>query len=134
MSWNITPCNHSNRNAAVERCCHARNRAIFAAREAQMDRITAKPQFDGRSREDLEHLVSKQDIFTAGYYAFMSELPDLDSPATVYDYTACISHGMALDIIDPAIGPKLLYSAQIILSAKRSEPKPAPAPKPQTAA
>jgi hypothetical protein len=137
MSYNNMPCNHTTRNAAVERCCHARNRAIFAAREAEVDRLLKNPYHHGKPREVVADSATQETIFIAGYRAFMSELPDLDSAASVNDYTACITHGMALDVIDPALGPKLLYSAQIILSAKRNESRSGeakPAPQSQTAA
>jgi hypothetical protein len=134
MSHNIVPCNHSTRNAAVERCCHARNRAIFAAMEAEVDRLLENPYHHGRSREQIAKDANDRPIFIEGVRAFMSELPDLDSAANVYDYTACVTHGMALGIIEPSLGPKLLYSAQIILTAKRSESKSNPNPIPNPSA
>jgi hypothetical protein len=123
MSYNVEPCTHPYRNPALKLCCEARNLAIFLATEAEVDHLLQNPYHHGRSREEIAKAADQRIIFAAGSNAFMAQLPELDSRQNVRDYTACIAHAMALDVIDPNHGPKLLYAAQVILSSYRAEAK-----------
>lgn len=123
MSYNVEPCTHPYRNPALQRCCEARNLAISLATEAEVDRLLKNPYHHGRSREEIAKSANKQTLFEAGSKAFLARLPELDSRQNVRDYAACIAHAMALDVIDPNHGPKLLYAAQVILSSYRAEAK-----------
>jgi hypothetical protein len=123
MSYNVEPCTHPYRNPALQRCCEARNLAIFLATEEEVDSLLKNPYHHGRSREEIAKAADQKIIFAAGSNAFMAQLPELDSRQNVRDYAACIAHAMALDVIDPNHGPKLLYAAQVILSSYRTEAK-----------
>ncbi|WP_157439769.1 hypothetical protein [Terracidiphilus gabretensis] len=123
MSYNVEPCTHPYRNPALKSCCEARNLALFLATEEEVDRLLKNPYHHGHSREEIAKAATQQTIFAAGSNAFLAQLPELDSRQNVRDYAACIAHAMALDVIDPNHGPKLLYAAQVILSSYRAEAK-----------
>ena len=123
MSYNTEPCTTPYRNPALQRCCEARNRAIQKAIEAEIARLLPVAYWQKSPVPPTAADANQQTVFGAGSNAFMAELPELDSLNNVRDYAACIAHAMALDVIDPSHGPKLLYAAQVILSSYRAEAK-----------
>jgi hypothetical protein len=90
------------RNAAVQRCCAARERS------RQDSRIKKLDNFHTRERSDE---------------AYRAAMPDLSGYENIRDFIACISHGMLTGDIHAIEGPKFLYAAQVALGALRHEPK-----------
>ena len=123
MAYNLAPCTHPYRNPALQRCCEARNRAMRQVTEAEIDRLSLNPYYVQNSSRATPRDVDSSTVFSAGSNAFLAQLPELDSLDNVRDYAACIAHAMALDVIDPTHGPKLLYAAQVILSSYRTQAK-----------
>jgi hypothetical protein len=122
MYWNIAPCTHPARNPAIQRCCDARNRAIEAVTASEHAQHRAQYSGSEMSESYFENFCAEK-VFHAASTAYSAALPQLDSRQQVKDYTACVAHGMALEAIDPSYGPKLLYAAQVILTAHRQESK-----------
>jgi hypothetical protein len=90
------------RNAAVERCCAARDRSLQHSRAKKLDDFHTKERADE---------------------AYRDAMPDLSGYENIRDFIACISHGMLSGGIHPIEGPKFLYAAQIAVCALRLEPK-----------
>jgi hypothetical protein len=99
-------------NAAVERCCQARDRAIDAAGPLGLD---------------------KYQIKECGEKAYRAALPHLSGYENIRDFIACISHGVITGDIHPIEAPGLLYAAQVAISALRLEPKEPKDRKPRAA-
>lgn len=95
------PCIHTEtRNAAVHRCCQARNRALADCKGLQL----------------LEYQAGN-----LGAEAFLAALPDLNSIQDIKDYAACINHGIALSVLAPSDGNAMLATARVVLRAIRSD-------------
>jgi hypothetical protein len=89
-------------NAAVQRCCQARDRAIDAAGPLGLDKYQIKER---------------------GEQAYRAVLPHLSGYENIRDFIACISHGAITGDIHPIEAPGLLYAAQVAISALRLQPK-----------
>ncbi|HVZ84231.1 MAG TPA: hypothetical protein VG893_11200 [Terracidiphilus sp.] len=50
---------------------------------------------------------------TAAVAAYLAALPPLNGAENIREFIACVSHGMALEIINGRDGTRLLYAAQI---------------------
>ena len=100
------------RNAAVQRCCAARDRSLEESRAGNVEKFEAKQRGAG---------------------AYCNALPDLAGYENIRDFVACISHGLLSGDISPINSPTYLYAAQVAISALRLEPKE-PKDKKQTAA
>jgi hypothetical protein len=87
-------------NAAVARCCKAWKRVYRAE--------GAEDEYDA-PRKAAE--------------AYRAALPPLTSRENCRDFIACIAQGMLLGAIEEKDGGKLLYAAQIALSAAASQEK-----------
>jgi hypothetical protein len=96
------PSNSNASNAAVLRCCQARDRAMYAVRAQNLDRFEIKQRGGDAYRDALPHL--------SGY-------------ENIRDFIACVSHGMITEDIRRMDGPGLLYAAQVAISALRLAPK-----------
>jgi hypothetical protein len=97
------PCIHKEtRNAALHRCCQARNRTLADCK--------------GLKIADWE---------AAGIAAenYLAALPDLASIQDIKDYAACINHGIAISVLTPSEGNSMLATARVVLEAIRSEEK-----------
>ena len=95
------PCIHKeNRNAALHRCCQARNRALADCK--------------GLNLSDWQ----SGDIAAE---AFLACLPDLDSIQSIKDYAACINHAIAISVIKPKDGNAMLATARIVMQTLRAE-------------
>jgi hypothetical protein len=95
------PCIHKEtRNAALHRCCQARNRAIADCK--------------GLNISDYQ----SADIAAENYLA---ALPDLASIQEIKDYAACINHGIAISVLKPADGNAMLATARIVMQTLRAE-------------
>jgi hypothetical protein len=90
------------RNAAVLRCC--------AARESSLRESRAK----NRDNYDTKKFAN---------YAYCDAMPDLSGHENIRDFIACVAHGMVTGVIDAIEGPKFLYAAQVAIGALRREPK-----------
>lgn len=60
--------------------------------------------------------------------AFRVSMPDLTSLTDVQDFVACIAQGLLIGAIEPRDSSKLLYAAQVALSAYRNAPQPPKTP------
>jgi hypothetical protein len=94
--------NPSAHNAAVQRCCAARERSLQQSRAQQCEHFKAKECADE---------------------AYRDAMPDLSGYENIRDFIACITHGMICGSIHQIDGPKLLYAAQVAVCALRQEPK-----------
>ena len=96
------------RNAAVQRCCQARERSFV----------------DSRANR-----VSSYDTRQGAIDAYRNAMPDLAGFENIRDFIACTAHGMIIGAIDSIEGAKLLYAAQVAVGALHHQPK-APHPLP----
>jgi hypothetical protein len=95
------PCIHKEtRNAALHRCCQARNRALADCK--------------GLNLSDWQ----TADIAAENYLA---TLPDLDSIQAIKDYAACINHGIAISVLRPVDGNAMLATARVVMQTLRAE-------------
>jgi hypothetical protein len=90
------------RNPAVQRCCEARERSLEFSQAKKIDSWIRKE---------------------SAAAAYCEAMPNLSGYENIRDYIACTAHGMVIKVIDRSEGPKLLYAAQVALSALRSQPK-----------
>lgn len=90
------------RNAAVQRCCQARERSLEASRTKRLGYL------------DTQDNAIK---------AYCNAMPDLSGYENIRDFIACTAQGMVINAIDAIEGSKLLYAAQVALGALRYEPK-----------
>ncbi len=63
----------------------------------------------------------------AGHKAFQKSLPSLTGRENIQNFIACVAHGMLIGAILPQDGTRLLYAAQVAMTAANS---PATQPKP----
>jgi hypothetical protein len=112
-----------NRNAdptanAVARC-HTEWKAIYDAilREFsdRMDDLATSVTVKLRARKEAK---------TAYYNA----MPPLSSRENIQGYIACVAHGVLVGAISESACSKLLYAAQVAISALPREPKPSGRP------
>jgi hypothetical protein len=96
------PTNSPTRNAAVQRCCAARDLARAECRARNAEKFETQQQ---------------------GAKAFCNALPDLSGYENIRDFIACISHGLLSGDISTINSPQFLYAAQVAISALRLEPK-----------
>lgn len=94
--------NPSARNAAVQRCCAARDRSLRDSRARNLDKYKAK------------ELAAE---------AYREAMPHLDGYENIRDFIACVSYGLLTEDVHPINGPQFLYAAQVAISALRLEPK-----------
>jgi hypothetical protein len=102
------PATEPTENHAVARCCAASKKAYDAA------------QVNGRSRYDCSEVAKD---------AYRAAMPPLSSPENIRDFVACIAQGILLEIIPRDQTTRLLYAAQVAISAHR---KPSAPRKPAT--
>ena len=91
-------------NPAVANCCKAWKRVFRAA-------LAADDSFHAPER--------------AGE-AYRAAMPPLSSRENCLDFIACVAHGMLLGAIHEKNGTKLLYAAQVALTAAGAPPKSQP--------
>jgi hypothetical protein len=91
------------RNLAIQRCCDARLRAFEECRSQNLHSYETN-----RAASD----------------AFRAAMPELSGYENIRDFIACTAYGIVNNSIDPEVGSKFLYAAQIALGALRQEPKP----------
>jgi hypothetical protein len=90
-------------NPAVVHCCEAYSRARKAALAQGKGNIFA---------------------VIAGDQAYRNAMPQLSDYESIRDFIACTAHAIATDVIVGPLGPRLLYAAQVALSAVRCQPAP----------
>jgi hypothetical protein len=101
MNRHARPCIHKEtRNAAVHRCCQARNRTLADCK--------------GLKIADWE---------AAGIAAenYLAALPDIASIQDIKDYAACINHAVAISVLQPSDGNAMLATARIVMQTVRAE-------------
>lgn len=113
---NIRACSHPPLSPTIQRCCEARNKAMAACKEAEIERLFQVEYNRNRKRAEIEAIVDKEKVQQAGAHAYTGNIPGLASRQDVLDFIACVAHGMTVGAIDPADGPKMLYAAQVALS------------------
>lgn len=64
----------------------------------------------------------------AAVAAYLAALPPLSGVENIRAFIACVSHGMALEIINGRDGARLLYAAQVAGSFMEKPAKPQAAP------
>jgi len=89
-------------NPAVARCVQAYNDAYEA--------VIQKP---GKQVRDAKF---------EGKFAYRQSLPPLIGRRNIRDFTACVAHGMLLDIIETADGTRILYAAQVAANTRNQQP------------
>ena len=95
------------RNPAVRRCVEARTHRI---------------------RLELRKGVEDYEAEESGNDAYRQAMPDLSGLQNIQDFIACVAHGMMLDSSVFSNAPRLLYAAQVAMSAARRDAKSAPKP------
>jgi hypothetical protein len=90
-------------NDAVARCRAAWKQAYDAARAL------------GRDSYDATKFARE---------AYRTAMPALSSPDNIRDFVACIAHGILLEIIPQDQSTRLLYAAQVAITAHRKPPSP----------
>jgi hypothetical protein len=89
-------------NPAVARCVQAYNSAYDASLQ--------EPENNHRDAE------------RAGKLAYRQSLPPLIGRRNIRDFTACIAHGMLLQVIDTVEGTRILYAAQVAANTRNTQP------------
>jgi len=89
-------------SAAVERCCQARIRSLQDSKASNLNDWETKKRAS---------------------QAFFNAMPDLTEYENIRDFIACVAQGMLLGAIQPIEGPKILYAAQVAVSALHARPK-----------
>jgi len=89
-------------NPAVARCVRAYAEAY--------DIAIQQPEYD-------EHVANY-----AGKFAYRQSLPPLIGRRNIRDFTACIAHGMLLNVIDTTEGTRILYAAQVAANTRNTQP------------
>jgi len=90
------------RNPAVQHCIEARELAMKDARSQKLERFY---------------------IERAGNRAFLDAMPDLSGHQNVTGFIACTAYALLIEPLDEHQSSKLLYAAQVALSALRQLPK-----------
>jgi hypothetical protein len=101
LGLDASPCPTA-RNAAVLRCCEARERALLESRAKKLN---------------------YSDTIDRASEAYCDAMPDLSGYENIRDFIACTAHGMLNGAIDPIAGPKFLYAAQVAIGALSRQPK-----------
>jgi hypothetical protein len=57
----------------------------------------------------------------AGHKAFQKSLPPLTGPENIQNFIACVAHGMLIGAILGSDAARLLYAAQVAMSAVNSQ-------------
>ena len=91
-------------NPAVARCTNAWNQSY-------------QQEFSRTRSEALAQHTARR--------AFSNAMPPLVGQENIRDFIACCAQGVLLGALDPQKSAKLLYAAQVALSAFRSQPAPA---------
>jgi hypothetical protein len=113
------------------------NHAIVLCRKA-MDRSARETMkelhlhFPGETPEpeDEENKLEPEEIRAGAIAgtkraknAYREAMPPLTGPANIRDFIACVAHGVLLDVISHEESSKLLYSAQVAISAEHKRVK-----------
>jgi hypothetical protein len=68
---------------------------------------------DGKSPEMAKHF---------GKVAYCAALPKLTGARDIRDFVACVTHGIAMEILPGNDGTRLLYAAQVAVQAQKKRP------------
>jgi len=97
------------RAPAVQRCTDARERSLQDSRAKKLS------NFETKERADL---------------AYQAAMPNLSGYENIRDFIACVSYGTIAGGVHPIESTRLLYSAQVAISALRLAPKDKKTPPP----
>jgi hypothetical protein len=120
--YSNTPCTHEPLSPTVQRCCDTRNR-LLAVLPAQQPR-----------EEDFDNYDAADDAYTdavnVAAKAFQIAMPEPTGRSAVKAFIACITHGIAVGIIDDQTVKCFLSAARCASSAlgkprSRKNKKPA---------
>ena len=92
----------STHNAAVQRCCQARELSLESSRKNGLDHYKAKEKASE---------------------AYRNAMPDLSGYQNIRDFIACVTRGLINGAIHPIEAPKFFYAAQVATGALHCEPK-----------
>jgi hypothetical protein len=101
-----------------------------------------KAYCDARDREDPQNPFFTEKGWAIVCHAYRHAMPFLTSdPDAIDAFIACVTHGLIIEVFEPAEASKLLYAAQVAITSRRartqaarqqpkseSQPKPAPQP------
>jgi len=90
-------------NPAVARCCEAWKRVC-----------------DAELQSGTHHVVAEYEANKIFRYT----MPPLTSQQNIADYIACVAYGIAIGAINQQDGTRLLYAAQVAISALRRQTNP----------
>ena len=91
-----------------------------------------------KTQQAIEDKHMKPDLrcylenYKSGYCRYLPEICDIESAR---DFIACVTYGMSVEAINLERGTKLLYAAQVAITAFRpgKDEKPTPLPPPNPA-
>ena len=105
-------CKRSQTGTALKRCRDAWQQVY--------DAVYAELTEDG---EDVEH--SMEEAEKAASKAYCSALPVLFDHDGIRNFISCVSHGVLIKAIDEEVAGRLLYAAQVAITALPRQPRPA---------
>jgi hypothetical protein len=111
----ITPapvCKRSQTGTALKRCRDAWQRAY--------DAVYAESIEGGEEEEDF-----LEEAREAASRAYCSALPVLFDQDGIRNFISCVAHGVLIKAIDEDVSGRLLYAAQVAITALPRQPKPA---------
>jgi len=105
-------CKRSQIGTALKRCRDAWQRAY--------DAVYAESIESGEDQED-----SIEEAQQAASMAYCSALPVLFDQHGIGNFISCVAHGVLIRAIDEDVSGRLLYAAQVAISALPRQPRPA---------
>ena len=113
------PCTHAYDNPAVQRCCEARNLMIHRNQtetdEEGVERVMSAEPGIRQNIELMKAIHKMQEMDPSS--AYQQAMPTPVGREAIQDYIACVLHGVSIGAIDSEVSPRLLYGAQVALSA-----------------
>ncbi len=82
--------------------------------------VACATAFNATYFEAMRNRTPQPDARRLGQAAWLSALPPLVGGQGIADFIACVGFGMAIEIITPEKGSRLLYAAQVAQSNQRS--------------
>lgn len=76
-------------------------------------------------REAAARRKDSYDVRKAANSAFRDAMPSLSGIENIQDFIACVADGMMFEVISSLEAPRLLYAAQVAVSAHRRTGRPA---------
>lgn len=132
----MTRCTITDGSAAAQTEIRTRNRnADPAARAVSRCRMAWQITYDTYMRE---HSTGKENGIELGFIryeakkkaaaAYRDTMPSFSSREGIQGFIACVAYGIIFEAFSQSLGTKLLYAAQVALSALPREPRSAGRP------